>query len=234
MCLLFDRTRSLSLHLFEHVHGESRDRGQAMVDLLALYEKNGLAGHGVRTAGLPAAVPGIPLHPAAAAACELLGQPAHILEAHRRAAAQARIGLRSGVSRAGRARRGQARRSRTLPHCCRGRTPIRTISPRSMPPGRTRRYGSARRGTAARTADRPGSQAGVPRPGCATAARAVQPRPADTSREIARCARPSITSCSAGTPISASPCSCSAACCASIASNTPGRPARASCCAAVN
>ena len=31
---LFDRTRSLSLHLFEHVHGESRDRGQAMVDLL--------------------------------------------------------------------------------------------------------------------------------------------------------------------------------------------------------
>jgi len=39
----FDRTRSLSLHLFEHVHGESRDRGQAMVDLLALYEKRGLA-----------------------------------------------------------------------------------------------------------------------------------------------------------------------------------------------
>lgn len=33
--LLFDRTRSLSLHLFEHVHGESRDRGQAMVDLLS-------------------------------------------------------------------------------------------------------------------------------------------------------------------------------------------------------
>ena len=30
---LFDRFRSLSLHLFEHVHGESRDRGQAMVDL---------------------------------------------------------------------------------------------------------------------------------------------------------------------------------------------------------
>jgi nitrate reductase molybdenum cofactor assembly chaperone NarJ/NarW len=32
---LFDRSRSLSLHLFEHVHGESRDRGQAMVDLAA-------------------------------------------------------------------------------------------------------------------------------------------------------------------------------------------------------
>ena len=36
--LLFDRTRSLSLHLFEHVHGESRDRGQAMIDLKAQYE----------------------------------------------------------------------------------------------------------------------------------------------------------------------------------------------------
>jgi nitrate reductase delta subunit len=39
--LLFDRTRSLSLHLFEHVHGESRDRGQAMVDLAAHYEAAG-------------------------------------------------------------------------------------------------------------------------------------------------------------------------------------------------
>ncbi|MCB2113128.1 MAG: nitrate reductase molybdenum cofactor assembly chaperone [Parvularculaceae bacterium] len=39
---LFDRTRSLSLHLFEHVHGESRDRGQAMVDLRTLYEASGL------------------------------------------------------------------------------------------------------------------------------------------------------------------------------------------------
>lgn len=40
--LLFDRTRTLSLHLFEHVHGESRDRGQAMVDLAAMYESQGL------------------------------------------------------------------------------------------------------------------------------------------------------------------------------------------------
>lgn len=38
---LFDRGRSLSLLLFEHVHGDSRDRGQAMVDLMGLYEKNG-------------------------------------------------------------------------------------------------------------------------------------------------------------------------------------------------
>ncbi len=39
---LFDRTRSLSLHLFEHVHGESRDRGQAMVSLLERYRSAGL------------------------------------------------------------------------------------------------------------------------------------------------------------------------------------------------
>src|SRR3989344_1915327 len=39
---LFDRTRSLSLNLYEHIHGESRDRGQAMVALLELYRSNGL------------------------------------------------------------------------------------------------------------------------------------------------------------------------------------------------
>ena len=39
---LFDRGRALSLHLFEHVHGESRDRGQAMVDLRDRYEAHGL------------------------------------------------------------------------------------------------------------------------------------------------------------------------------------------------
>ncbi|ELQ6131576.1 nitrate reductase molybdenum cofactor assembly chaperone [Cronobacter dublinensis] len=39
---LFDRGRATSLLLFEHVHGESRDRGQAMVDLLAQYERAGL------------------------------------------------------------------------------------------------------------------------------------------------------------------------------------------------
>lgn len=39
---LFDRGRAVSLHLFEHVHGESRDRGQAMVDLRDRYEAAGL------------------------------------------------------------------------------------------------------------------------------------------------------------------------------------------------
>ena len=37
----FDRGRSMSLLMFEHIHGESRDRGQAMVDLVAAYRKNG-------------------------------------------------------------------------------------------------------------------------------------------------------------------------------------------------
>ena len=40
---LFGRGRSLSLLMFEHVHGESRDRGQAMVDLMAQYEAAGFA-----------------------------------------------------------------------------------------------------------------------------------------------------------------------------------------------
>jgi nitrate reductase delta subunit len=38
---LFDRGRALSLHLFEHLHGDSRDRGTAMVELKALYAAAG-------------------------------------------------------------------------------------------------------------------------------------------------------------------------------------------------
>lgn len=38
---VFDRTPAHSLHLFEHVHGESRDRGPAMVDLLQTYQAQG-------------------------------------------------------------------------------------------------------------------------------------------------------------------------------------------------
>lgn len=39
---LFERGRSLGLWLFEHVHGESRARGQAMVDLMEQYKQAGL------------------------------------------------------------------------------------------------------------------------------------------------------------------------------------------------
>lgn len=37
----FDRGRARSLYLFEHVHGESRDRGQAMVELRRVYREHG-------------------------------------------------------------------------------------------------------------------------------------------------------------------------------------------------
>jgi len=79
--LLFDRTRSLSLHLFEHVHGESRDRGQAMIDLKAQYESAGLA---MTTTELPDFLPLFLEYLATrplAEACESLGQPAHIFAA---------------------------------------------------------------------------------------------------------------------------------------------------------
>src|SRR5262249_18310487 len=79
--LLFDRTRSLSLHLFEHVHGESRDRGQAMIDLKGLYEKNGLAmGANELPDFLPLFLEFLSTRPLAEAR-KLLGQPAHILSA---------------------------------------------------------------------------------------------------------------------------------------------------------
>ena len=38
----FDRGRATSLHMFEHIHGDSRERGPAMVDLVQTYEKAGL------------------------------------------------------------------------------------------------------------------------------------------------------------------------------------------------
>ena len=79
--LLFDRTRSLSLHLFEHVHGESRDRGQAMIDLKSQYEAAGLF---MDVSELPDFLPlfleYVATRPAAEAA-ESLAQPAHIFAA---------------------------------------------------------------------------------------------------------------------------------------------------------
>jgi nitrate reductase delta subunit len=78
---LFDRTRTLSLHIFEHIHGESRDRGQAMVDL-----QNHYAGHGLEISAteLPDFIPLFleflsTLPPGEAS--ELLGQPINIITA---------------------------------------------------------------------------------------------------------------------------------------------------------
>jgi nitrate reductase delta subunit len=78
---LFDRTRSLSLHLFEHVYGESRDRGQAMIDLKTLYEQNGLY---LSSSELPDFLPAflefLSIRPLDEAR-QQLSQPAHILRA---------------------------------------------------------------------------------------------------------------------------------------------------------
>lgn len=38
----FDRGRSTCLNLFEHIHGDSRDRGPAMIDLAQTYAQSGL------------------------------------------------------------------------------------------------------------------------------------------------------------------------------------------------
>lgn len=51
---LFDRGRALSLHLFEHLHGDSRDRGEAMVELKQIYER---AGFDLSTRELPDYLP---------------------------------------------------------------------------------------------------------------------------------------------------------------------------------
>lgn len=78
---LFDRSRTLSLNLFEHVHGESRDRGSAMVSLVEMYRD---AGFDPVTSELPDHLPMLleflstrPLREAR----DTLADAAHILEA---------------------------------------------------------------------------------------------------------------------------------------------------------
>jgi len=75
----FDRNPSHSLHLFEHIHGESRDRGSAMIDLLQEYWKHDFD---ASAAELPDYVPLfleflslLPLDEA----LELLGDAVHVL-----------------------------------------------------------------------------------------------------------------------------------------------------------
>lgn len=78
---LFDRTRSLSLNLYEHVHGESRDRGPAMVALLELYRSKGLELEANELPDfLPVFLEFLSTLPDAEAA-SLLGEAAHVLEA---------------------------------------------------------------------------------------------------------------------------------------------------------
>jgi len=81
--MLFDRSRTLSLNLFEHVHGESRERGGAMVSLIETYRAGGFE---PATTELPDHLPVLleflstrPL----ADAQDILADAAHILDALR-------------------------------------------------------------------------------------------------------------------------------------------------------
>jgi nitrate reductase delta subunit len=79
--MLFDRSRTLSLNLFEHVHGESRDRGSAMVSLIETYRDGGFEPD---TSELPDHLPVLLEFLAtrpAAEATEILADAAHIFEA---------------------------------------------------------------------------------------------------------------------------------------------------------
>ena len=77
---LFDRGRATSLHLFEHVHGDSRDRGPAMIDLGQTYESAGLVlAEGELPDYLPAVLEYVSTQPASQARA-FLGEIAHILK----------------------------------------------------------------------------------------------------------------------------------------------------------
>ncbi|MBN8529223.1 MAG: nitrate reductase molybdenum cofactor assembly chaperone [Caulobacterales bacterium] len=77
---VFDRTRTLSLNLYEHVHGESRDRGQAMANLIELYRQHGLELAAKELPDhLPVFLDFLSVLPDEQAA-SLLGEAAHVLE----------------------------------------------------------------------------------------------------------------------------------------------------------
>lgn len=78
---LFDRGRSTSLHLFEHVHGDSRDRGPAMIDLIKHYEAAGLQLDGKELPDHLCVVLEFASTQPPAAAKAFLGEMAHILQA---------------------------------------------------------------------------------------------------------------------------------------------------------
>ncbi len=78
---LFDRGRATSLHLFEHVHGDSRERGPAMIDLAQTYEKAGLyLAEGELPDYLPAVLEFVSTQPPKEARA-FLAEIAHILNA---------------------------------------------------------------------------------------------------------------------------------------------------------
>lgn len=75
----FDRNPSHALHLFEHLHGENRDRGDAMVNLLQEYQAQGFEPHGYELPDyLPLFLEFLSFQEQAHAA-ELLGEAIHVI-----------------------------------------------------------------------------------------------------------------------------------------------------------
>ncbi len=78
---LFDRGHATSLHLFEHVHGDSRERGPAMIDLAQTYEKANLfLAEGEMPDFLPVVLEFTSTQPPREA-CAFLAEMAHIFNA---------------------------------------------------------------------------------------------------------------------------------------------------------
>ena len=75
----FDRNPNHALHLFEHLHGENRDRGEAMVNLLHEYQAQGLEPQGYELPDyLPLLLEFLSLQ-AASDAAALLGEAVHVI-----------------------------------------------------------------------------------------------------------------------------------------------------------
>jgi nitrate reductase delta subunit len=77
----FDGSRARSLHLFEHVHGESRERGQALIDLGGQYLERGFMIEGGELADYLPLFLEFAAHLPPAEAKDWLGQPAHVFAA---------------------------------------------------------------------------------------------------------------------------------------------------------
>lgn len=76
----FDRNPSHALHLFEHLHGENRDRGSAMVNLLHEYQQQGFEPQGYELPDyLPLFLEFLALQQDETQAKALLGDAVHVI-----------------------------------------------------------------------------------------------------------------------------------------------------------
>lgn len=78
---LFDFSTNSNLYLFDHVYGDSRERGQAMVDLSEMYSRSGFTSCSNELPDyLPLFLEYLSLQSKAEASGELLHEVSHILE----------------------------------------------------------------------------------------------------------------------------------------------------------